>query len=784
MRTRSIAVCFLALNLVVCSFAADEVGTEIPLAQFYGFESLEIFKLSQRSNNMHQGDFNNDGLIDILIVDNSNSRIDLLQQRKTKPADAPDDDDDVNAVESDWRFEHRKIPVDKQIAALTAGDFNNDGRLDMAYFAAPDRLVIRYQPEQGSWVDSFSMRLPNVTATSFVVGSGDLNSDGRDDVVVLGKTETYLLYQNADGKLDSPVRLNNTSSKLGLLQIADLDGDGRDDLCYLTSEEVDNGLCARLQNESGQLGPELRFALNRPRGVTLFNLDGEPGAEVLNIDSRTGRVRVSQLRRPKSEDGELAGRLIQYGFGEPGTGKDRDLAIADVNGDGLHDVVVTDPSGAQMLVFRQRPDKGLDSGNTYPGLLGTEQIRATDFDGDGSAEVVVLSTKEKTLAVSRFAGGRLSFPKAIPIGGTDVEPSAFDTVDLDGDNTPEIVFVERKREGRSSKYSLRGLKFESADKWADVKFAGDKTSLPLDIKSAPSRLMSFNANGDDKADLLMFFEASKEPTVLVATADGFEPLVTDGGFQLGAVASGAVFTEDDSMLLSQESFTRNIKLEDNRWQVVDQYNAAETEARIAGSARLDLDGKDGKEIVLIDSGVKRLRVLREEDAVYRPWREVELGSLKFKSVQVADLNGDKRDDLLLFGGGRFAVLYAGQTDPVLKETASFETKLKNVYFTDLVAGDLNGDGMADIAVMDTRSKYIELLNYDPKKGLRHATHFKVFETKGFARSDKSSSVQPREGVIADVTGDGRADLMLLTHDRILLYPQDSGMEDDDVPVVE
>ena len=29
-------------------------------------------------------------------------------------------------------------------------------------------------------------------------------------------------------------------------------------------------------------------------------------------------------------------------------------------------------------------------------------------------------------------------------------------------------------------------------------------------------------------------------------------------------------------------------------------------------------------------------------------------------------------------------------------------------------------------------------------------------------------------MIADVTGDGKADLILLSHDRVLVYPQDDG----------
>src|SRR6185369_11333882 len=173
----------------------------------------------------------------------------------------------------------------------------------------------------------------------------------------------------------------------------------------------------------------------------------------------------------------------------------------------------------------------------------------------------------------------------------------------------------------------------------------------------------------------------------------------------------------------------------------------------------------------------KLRVLRRESNVYRPWREVEIGAFPYKSTHVADLNGDGRDDLLVFGTGKFGVLYAGQSDPRLKTLSSFETKLEQTHFTDVVAGDLNGDGQIDIAALDTKSQFVEILNYHPETGLRHALYFKVFEAKSLVSEERTGS-EPREAVIADVTGDGLPDLVVLSHDRVLLYPQDNGKPDE------
>ena len=201
----------------------------------------------------------------------------------------------------------------------------------------------------------------------------------------------------------------------------------------------------------------------------------------------------------------------------------------------------------------------------------------------------------------------------------------------------------------------------------------------------------------------------------------------------------------------------------------------ESNAKIVGVAALDLDGAAGKEVVLVDTGVRRLRMMRRGGAgkLFQSWREVELGTLAYRANRIADLDGDRRDDLLLVGNGKFAVLYTGRQGPRLEEFASYEPRRQKAVFATTVSGDLNRDGRIDIAVIDRRAHRVSLLDHSTSHGLRHAMDFRVFEQKSF-RGANASGNEPREAVVSDVTGDDRPDLILLVHDRVLVYPQDSG----------
>ncbi len=754
--------------------AAEEPGDN--LAQFYGFGRLELYKLQQRSANMLAADLNGDGKTDLVLIDNSNSRLDLLLQRAKPEAPAKAaGSTKINAIENDKRFEHKKIAVDREVASLAVGDFNADGRKDLVYFGAPDQLTVIYQSPAGDWTNRKRVRLPDVQPAMWILAAGDLNGDGKDDIAVLGKHDTYLLYQQAGSELAAPTRLMNTGENLGLAQIVDLDGDGRNDLCYLSNSDPDRPFGVRLQTGEGRLGPELRCEFPKFRGVTYADIDGKPGAEVFAIEAQTGRVKIHQLQQAEAQPGELAGQLIQYGFGQQGGGKNRDLATGDVDGDGLIDVVVTDPESAQMIVFLQHKGTGLDLGNMFPGLMGAEQVRIGDVDGDARAEIVVLSSREKTIGISKMENGRLTFPRGIP---TDKEPAVFDLVDLNRDGRPEIVYVGKERTGTTTKYTLQALTNAGAGEWRTFKF-GDLDSIPVAPKSSPERLTALDANRDGRPDFLIFAGNDRPPLVLLSNAQGVpvEVPAAEGGFGLGNVAAGGVFLgqlDQPVILVAQEKFARNVAVgEKNQWQVLDQYNAAEVQAKIVGAATIDLDGEPGREIVLVDQGVKKLRVLRKEGTVFRPWREVEIGSFPYRFTHVVDLNGDGREDLLLFGDGKFGVLYAGRSDPRLKTIATYESRLEKVRFTDLVVGDLNSDGQPDVAVIDAQSQMIDILNYTPAAGLRHAVQFKVFEAKTLVSEERAGS-EPREAVIADVTGDGRPDLIILSQDRVLVYPQDDG----------
>ena len=85
-------------------------------------------------------------------------------------------------------------------------------------------------------------------------------------------------------------------------------------------------------------------------------------------------------------------------------------------------------------------------------------------------------------------------------------------------------------------------------------------------------------------------------------------------------------------------------------------------------------------------------------------------------------------------------------------------------------GDLNGDGILDLVAVDGARGELEILagtadSFIPALG------FPVFEKKTFSGGGRG--VEPRAVLVEDLDGDGLADVCLLIHDRLVIYPQEN-----------
>lgn len=754
--------------------AAEAEGAASKFAPDYGFLPVEIFKIDASIQHLRPGDFNGDKRRDLAVVDNGETQIAVLLQREKAPQHG--DKLDVNEIADSWRFEKKKIITEGDVETLVALDFDGDSKSELAWIAK-NHLHVAWADAAAVWDARVKVRLADgLEAGSWRSDAADVNGDGRGDVVLIHESNLIVVYGPAD-RATAPVveRLACAASKITHVWVRDVNGDARPDLVFWTAEDERRPVCVRFQDAARRFGPEHRLELPPIRAVDLKNVDGKPGDEILVIERNSNRLRILEVRENNPQVDGPVSPLVYYGLPRIDGSRTRLVATGDVNGDKRLDVVIADSEAALMHVFLQDPKTGLGQVQTFPGLTGLRSLVLADGDGDGKAEVFLASEKEKLLAVSRWKEGRLTFPEALP---TAEAPLAICFADLEGRGRRDLIYVvSRKAGGRSGDYALRKLKYDREEgAWT----AGDFNSIAdvalEGLKNSPGELIAFDSDRDGLDDLLVL--AGGSPATFLATDErGLPHLVAAsqsdrlGNLNPGQVAVGEL--DGPAILVSQKNFARRVALDMRKQvKVVDQYNADSPSAEITAAQIVDLDGDKQPEIVLVDSGTKRLRFLKKQNGVYRGWKELETNTSAFKSLSVGDFNSDGRPDLMLARADDFAIAFGGLAGPVLHEQGEFETKLKDCRFQDLVAGDLGGGGEPEIALIDAEKHRLQIVSHRDQKW-QGALMFKVFET---GPKSSGGGGQPKEMVVADVTGDGLDDLVFLIFNRVILYPQDSGAD--------
>jgi hypothetical protein len=238
------------------------------------------------------------------------------------------------------------------------------------------------------------------------------------------------------------------------------------------------------------------------------------------------------------------------------------------------------------------------------------------------------------------------------------------------------------------------------------------------------------------------------------------------------------------LLLPQKNFLRAVVLQSdaalqnstNRggwtFKVKDQINGSASNSRIVGATAVPNGTNAAWSLFLLDAERKMLTLCeRATNGVWQVVRDLELPVTEFSSLQSVALGGKNPNTVALLGLNNVAWQPLGGQVWELTELDGYESPIKDSHLNDVVSGDLNQDGRKDLVFLETGKNYLDLVLFDANHKLVPSNRWQVFEERTF-RSRRSDMPEPREAAVADVTGDGKNDLIVLVHDRILVYPQE------------
>ncbi len=313
---------------------------------------------------------------------------------------------------------------------VAVGDFNGDGKLDLAVTNGADNTVSILL---GNGDGTFQSRVDYPTGTrptSVVVG--DFNRDGKLDLAITTLDNTVnVLLSNGDGTfrphVDYATELNPQ-----WLAVADFNGDGYLDIATANygPNYQPGSVSILLGNGDGTFQGQVPYPAGiNPFGIMTgdFNRDGKIDLAVLNNNGSFG---IQVLLG--NGDGSFQSPVF-YATGE----NPRIGFVADFNDDGNLDLAMGDCIDNNIAVLLGNGDGTFQNPVIYPTGNYVASLAGGDFDGDGKLDLVTADAAFNSVSFLKGNGdGTFQANVDFPVG---TNPGWVAVADFNHDNAPDLV---------------------------------------------------------------------------------------------------------------------------------------------------------------------------------------------------------------------------------------------------------------------------------------------------------------------------------------------------------
>ena len=271
-------------------------------------------------------------------------------------------------------------------------------------------------------------------AGAFEVTTGDLNGDGKLDLLLLDQTAGIrIMFNKGDGTFNGPADLGYPGG--GRVVVGDIDGNGQTDIVQLTS----SGVSVILNKGNAAFAPAVNYVVGyQSVALVLGDLNGD------------GKLDVAVADQGGINSGADVGILMNTGGGTfvagnyPVANIPNAIAIGDLDNDCIPDLALAGPAGVSVLV--NRGDGSFSSATNFAyGTSGTS-IAIGDLNGDGQLDIVEGMDGVANVLINH---GYASFNAPIvytatctPTTSNGVPGQPLVLADLNGDGRPDLLNLE------------------------------------------------------------------------------------------------------------------------------------------------------------------------------------------------------------------------------------------------------------------------------------------------------------------------------------------------------